>query len=345
MHKNIAAVILAAGEGKRMNSAHPKVCLEVLRKPMLSWVVDACIRFGVAPGRICAVLSKQGQKAAKLLPEGAHIAVQTERRGTGHAVMSALEPIKNWKDCGVAELCILCGDVPLVDERVLASALESHRSSKNLVTVLSAVLPDGAGYGRIIRQNGEATAIVEAADASAEQLEISEINSGIYWMDTKFLIDALPLLTDQNAQGEIYLTDLIGLAKNLGGRAGAFVCPDYESMRGANTREELAALNEIARRRVFKRLYEAGVDIPVTDGVLIGPDVKIGNDTLILAGVQLTGHAAIGPNCIVGPFTTVSDSQIEEGCQIENSRIVQSHIGAGQKIGPYANIVKERVNH
>ena len=338
MPASIAAVILAAGEGKRMNSAHPKVCCEVLRKPMLSWVIDTCSDMGINAAELCVVLAKKPGKAQSLVPQGAFIATQVERRGTGHAVSIAAPFLEQVKNQGVKDVCILSGDVPFADAKTMNLALAQHQNEKRLVTVLSAVLPEGGRYGRMIREDGKLVRIVEAADASPEELSICEINAGIYWINIEFLQKALPSLTDQNAQGEIYLTDLVGLAKIFGGSAGAFVCPNSDSMRGANTRSELADLNAIAQQQVFKRLHEAGVDIPQTDGVLIGPDVKIGRDTVILPGALMTGRVVVGENCIIGPFSAVSDCTINDNCVIKCSHLEGCQIGRGVHIGPFSQI-------
>jgi bifunctional UDP-N-acetylglucosamine pyrophosphorylase/glucosamine-1-phosphate N-acetyltransferase len=335
---SIAAVVLAAGEGKRMNSAHPKVCCEVLRKPMLSWVLDTCSSMGVNTAELCVVLAKEPGKALSLVPQGAFIATQVVRRGTGHAVSTAAPFLEQVRNQGVRDVCILSGDVPFADAKTMNLALAQHRAEKRLVTVLSAVLPEGGRYGRMIRENEQLVRIVEAADATTEELSVREINAGVYWLNIDFLQKALPCLTDQNAQGEIYLTDLVGLANKFGGSAGAFVCPDPNSMRGANTRSELADLNFIARQRVFKKLYDAGVDIPQTDGVLIGPDVTIGRDTVILQSTLITGRVTVGEDCIIGPFATVADCTVNDKCVIEYSHLECCRIGKGVRIGPFSQI-------
>ena len=337
MDLRAAAVVLAAGDGKRMRSARSKVCCEVLSKPMLSWVLDACARFGLADERICAVVSGKDDGVCALLPQGAARAIQSERLGTGHAVRCAEEFLREMQREGVDTVCVLCGDAPFIDERMLQAALEAHRAGDHAVTVLTACLDDPARYGRIVRGEG-GVRIVEAADASPEELAIREINSGLYWFSLSYLLEALPLLRAANAQGEYYLTDLVGMAPSLGRSAGAFCCENADCARGANDRRELAALNEIARRRVFDALYAAGVDIPCTDGVIIGPDVAVGADTRILPGCILTGHTAIGAGCVIGPNTRVIDSAIGDGSVIESSRIEKSAVGRGCRIGPFAQL-------
>jgi len=337
MDLRAAAVVLAAGDGKRMRSARSKVCCEVLSKPMLSWVLDACARFGLPNERVCAVLSGRDDGVRELLPAGVAQAVQAERLGTGHAVRCAENFLRAMQAAGVETVCVLCGDAPLLDETALAQSLEAHRAGGHGVTVLTACPEDPARYGRIVRGEG-GVRIVEAADASPEELAIREINAGLYWFSLPYLLEALPLLQNGNAQGEYYLTDLVGMAPALGRTAGAARCANADCALGANDRRELAALNEIARRRVFDALYAAGVDIPCTDGVLIGPDVTVGADTRILPGCILTGRTAIGAGCVIGPDTQVIDSAIGDGTSADHARIERSTVGKDCRIGPYTQL-------
>ncbi len=338
MENQTAAVILAAGDGKRMRSARSKICCEILMKPMLSWVLDSCRRFGLPERHVCAVLSGLDDGVRELLPPELCTAVQSERLGTGHAVRMAEPFLRKMQEKGIQNVCVLYGDVPFLDETVLTPALELHRREKNAVTVLTAVVSDPARYGRIVRKPGESVRIIEAADASAAELHICEINSGVYWFSLDYLLKALPLLKNDNAQKEYYLTDLVGMAPSLGRTAGAFACPDEKAVLGANSRRELAALNDIARRRVFDALYDAGVDIPCTDGILIGPDVSVGPDTTILPGCILAGSTRVGRSCVIGPNTRVIDSSVGDGCVIDSSRIEKSVVKNGVRIGPFSQL-------
>lgn len=338
MDQRVAAVLLAAGDGKRMKSSHQKVCCELLGKPMLRWVLDACARAQIPAENICAVVSDEPRGVTGLLPEGCRTAVQSERRGTGHAVRMALPFLREMLARGVTSVAVLCGDAPLIDEETLLAALEFHREGRFAVTVLTAKVSDAGRYGRIVRKNGEFSRIVEAADAAPEELLIDEINSGAYWFSTEYLIASLPLLQDKNAQGEYYLTDLVGLAPSLSGKAGAFVCPDARAALGANDRKGLAALNRIAREMILDRLYSEGVDIPISDGVMIGPDAVIGRDTKILPGCLILGRVTIGEGCVIGPNTQITDCEIGDRCIIDSSKLTESRVGAGVRIGPFAQL-------
>lgn len=338
MDQQIAAILLAAGDGKRMNSSHQKVCCELLGKPMLRWVLDACCKAGMKPEDTCVVLSSEPRGVCELLPDGCATAVQAERRGTGHAVRCALPFLQQAAARGIDAVAVLCGDAPLIDEAVLLDSLAFHRKGGFAVTALTANISDPGRYGRIVRENGRFVRIVEAADASEKELAIHEINAGAYWFSIGYLIDALPLLQDTNAQGEYYLTDLVGLASAQGKTAGAFCCPDDRVALGANSRRELAALNRIARDRILDRLYDQGVDIPLSDGVMIGPDVTVGRDTQILPGCQILGNTVIGEGCIIGPNTRIIDCTIGDNCTIDSSRLAESHVGSGVRIGPFAQL-------
>ncbi len=333
-----SVVILAAGDGKRMQSAKQKVCCEVLFKPMLSWVLDACREADIQSGDTCVVVSDDPRGVTELLPAGVCSAVQRERRGTGHAVLCAMDFLKAAEARGVTNVAVLCGDAPFIDAQTLTSALSFHETQQNDVTALTAVLPEPGRYGRIVRQQGRFTRIVEAADASAKERVINEINSGAYWFSISYLIASLPLLGSQNAQSEYYLTDLVGLAVASGRRAGAFVCPNPDIALGANDRRALSELNRVARDMILGRHYDNGVDIPIADGVIIGPDVTIGRDTTILPGTILSGHTVIGAGCVIGPSTRIIDCEVGDGCTVESSRLEKSRIGARVRIGPFAQL-------
>lgn len=333
-----SAVILAAGDGKRMKSSKQKVCCEVLFKPMLSWVLDACKNAGISGDNTCVVVSDSPRGVTELLPTGVYSAIQAERRGTGHAVLCAMDFLKNAAAQGVSHVAVLCGDAPFIDANTLQASLSFHKAQQNDVTVLTAILKEPGQYGRIVRERDYFMRITEAADASEQELLINEINSGAYWFSISYLISSLPLLGSQNAQGEYYLTDLVGLATSSGRHAGAFVCPNPDIALGANDRRSLAALNRIARNAVLDRFYDNGVDIPISDGVIIGPDVIIGRDTAILPGTILLGKTVIGEGCTIGPNSRIIDCKIGEGCTIDSSRLEKSRIGNRVRIGPFAQL-------
>ena len=334
-----AAIILAAGDGKRMKSKDPKVCCEVLFKPMLSWVIDSCRGADISDNDTCIVISDDPRGVTSLISENMHTAVQAERLGTGHAVMCASDFLHDLQARGIKDVAVLCGDAPFVSSEVLKSAHQHHHANGSVVTVITAKLDDAGRYGRIVRdENGSFVKIVEAADATSEQLLINEINSGSYWFSTAFLIEYLPQLQSENAQSEYYLTDMISLAVSAGLKADAYVCEDSSIALGANDRAGLAQLNAVARDVILRRHYANGVNIPISDGVMIGPDVEIGCDTTVLPGTILCGKTKIGESCTVGPNSRIIDCEIGSGCNIDSSRLEQSRVGNGVRIGPFAQL-------
>lgn len=320
MPEQTCAVVLAAGEGKRMKSNHPKVLSEVLFKPMLQWVLDAAEGAGVSS--VCVVAGHLHEQVERYLetaqkPDGpalCHV-LQTERRGTGHAVMMA-EPFLRAQ--GGGHTLVLNGDAPFVSEAVIRAALENHLQNGSAVTVITAELDDPTGYGRIVRDpaNGQVRAIVEHKDADKATLAVREINSGAYWFRTEDLLSILGCLSSDNAQHEYYLTDAVRLLIEQNKRAGAFIAADPDAVLGANDCLQLHSLNEIARGRILRAHMLEGVEIPCTDGVVIGPDVKIGRSTRILPNTILRGTTCVGTDCVVGPCTMLTDRTVPNGTSL-----------------------------
>lgn len=336
------AVILAAGEGKRMKSNRPKVLSPVLFKPMLQWVIDSAQGAGV--GNICVVTGYMHEKVEDYLaglnaaeaahPDVVHV-LQPERRGTGHAVMMATEFLKMHRGGNVL---ILNGDAPFVGPEVIGDALREHTEHGNAVTVISAVLDDPTGYGRIVRdpETHLVRAIVEQKDADPETLAIGEINSGAYWFQVNDLIDILSHIKNNNAQGEYYLTDAVKLLIESGRKADAFTTGDAHTVLGANDCLQLNALNSIAREQILSAHMSAGIEIPCRDGVMIGPDVTIGCDTCILPGTILEGKTTIGSGCVLGPNTYVSDSIIGDNVVLSTVRCKNRKVNTGEAVAPFS---------
>lgn len=327
------AIILAAGDGKRMKSAYPKALCQVLFKPMIRWVTDACRKAGL--DEIYIVAGNHVALLEAAAGPGCGFFLQKERRGTGHAAMMAAQALEDGGDA-----IILYADAPFVSAELISSSYEKHKEHENTVTVVTAHLEDPAGYGRIIRgATGGVAAIVEERDADETQREIHEVNSGVCWFDAAFLKDALPRLSDKgNTQGEYYLTDTIRIAVEEYCKVGGYVSPDRDAILGANDRAGLAKLNEVARGRVIRRHLENGVDIPLCDGIIIGADVTIGQDTCILPGTILKGDTAIANECIIGPNTVLERTAVEEGTEVKSSYATDSSIGKHCKVGPYTQL-------
>ena len=327
------ALILAAGDGKRMKSRHPKVLCEVLFKPMLSWVIDSCRQAEVE--ELCVVVAPDADEVRAVLPAGCRTAEQAEKLGTGHAVMMAADFLEEHRDCSVL---VLCGDAPFVDEKTIRGALQEHREHGHDLTVVAARLEDPTGYGRMIRdENGGLRAIVEQRDADEKTRLIQEVNSGIYWFEAAFLLDALNKLGTDNAQGEYYLTDTVAIAVAEQRPAGIYRAESPDVILGANSRRELARLNEIARRRVIDQQLDRGVNIPFPDSVVICPDTVIGRDTTVLPGCILR-RSRIGEGCQIGPYTMLTGCEVGEGACVEQSTGEESRVAGGARIGPYARL-------
>ena len=327
------ALILAAGDGKRMKSRHPKVLCEVLFKPMLSWVIDSCRQAEVE--ELCVVVAPDADEVRAVLPAGCRTAEQAEKLGTGHAVMMAADFVSVHRECPVR---VLSGVARLVVQTTNRGALQEHRENGHDLTVVAARLEDPTGYGRMIRdENGGLRAIVEQRDADEKTRLIQEVNSGIYWFEAAFLLDALNKLGTDNAQGEYYLTDTVAIAVAEQRPAGIYRAESPDVILGANSRRELARLNEIARRRVIDQQLDRGVNIPFPDSVVICPDTVIGRDTTVLPGCILR-RSRIGEGCQIGPYTMLTGCEVGEGACVEQSTGEESRVAGGARIGPYARL-------
>ncbi|MDD3193211.1 MAG: bifunctional UDP-N-acetylglucosamine diphosphorylase/glucosamine-1-phosphate N-acetyltransferase GlmU [Oscillospiraceae bacterium] len=329
----VCAVVLAAGDGKRMRSARPKVLCEVLFRPMIGWIADTLAECGI--GDVCAVLGAGADQVRAAVPQFSWVE-QRERLGTGHAVMQARAFLEGHRG---GNCVVLCGDAPFVDAKTLREAYRLHKQESAAATLVTAFLPDPTGYGRILRDGqGNVSRIVEQADADEKIRRIQEINAGTYWFSVDFLLDALEQLRADNAQGEYYLTDVIGIAAAQGRRVCGYEAADSRVAMGANDRKGLLRLNELARQAQLERHLDGGVEIICADGVVIQPGVQIGPDTTILPGTILKGNTVIGKNCVLGPNTIIEDSVVGDGCQINACQIEQSRLDENVKIGPYTHV-------
>lgn len=335
---NNCAVILAAGEGTRMKSKKPKALAEVLFKPMIDWVADAAVKGGAED--ICVVTGHGRELLEEHLGGKYQTVVQSERLGTGHAVMQAKAFIEKHIPGNVL---ILSGDAPLMDADTISAALAYHTDNKNAVTVISAKVANPKGYGRIIRDREQKlTKIVEEKEATADEKLIDEVNSSAYWFDASVLLESLDgivAMHDKKGEGkEYYLTDAIEVIMAKGMDAVAFTASSSDVVLGANDRAQLLDLNEIARKKILRQNMVDGVSIPCADGVIIGPEAKIGTDTVILPGTVIKGKTVIGSGCTIGPNSWIEDSEIAEEAVLNNVQCFSSKIGRGTTIGPFVRI-------
>ncbi len=332
--RRVAALILAAGKSTRMKSARPKALHALLGQPLLRWAVDAAQGAGAA--RTVLVVGHQAALVQEAMGPELEYVLQAEQKGTGHAVQMAESLLRDWD----GPLLVLPGDAPLLSDSLLEALLAHHTHSGAAATLLTAVLDDAGAYGRIVRDadTGRVRAIVEARDASPDQLLIREIGTSVYAFDPAALFDALAQITPQNAQGEYYLTDAVAYLATQGRIVEALVSPDADVVRGVNTRPELVELRALMQARIHHAHGLAGVTIldPLTTYIDAG--VKIGLDTTIHPFTLLSGVTDIGQNCEIGPGARISDSRLGDGVSVRDSHVTASEVGDDCRIGPFANL-------
>jgi bifunctional UDP-N-acetylglucosamine pyrophosphorylase/glucosamine-1-phosphate N-acetyltransferase len=322
-----------------MRSSTPKVLHPIAGRPLVEHAVRAAA--GLDPDHLVVVVG-HGRAAVTSHLEGlttaldrkVTTAVQAEQKGTGHAV-----------SCGLAELpgavtgtvLVTYGDVPLLETATLTALLAAHALSGDAVTVLTAIVPDPAGYGRIVRdESGGVTSIVEHKDASPSELAITEINSGIYAFDAEVLLNGLSRLDSKNSQGELYLTDVLGIARSDGRGVGALVCDDVWQVEGVNDRLQLSRLGAELNRRLTEQWMRAGVSMVDPASVWLDAGVTLARDVVIEPSVQLRGSTSVGEGAIIGPDTTLTNVTVAEGAKVIRTHGSDSAIGAGASVGPFA---------
>lgn len=333
MSSNNCVMILAGGNGNRIKSEMPKPMLTVLDEPMIDWVITACKRSSLT--ELCVVSGYKNECIEDYICGKYPIFLQKERKGTGHAVMMAADFLKEHIESNVL---VLCGDAPFIDEETINNALTLHSERDNAVTVITSIMEDSHGYGRIVRGKSGISAIVEEKDATDEQKKIKEINSGAYWFKVEALLDALEKITPNNSQGEYYLTDTVFILLNNGLRADAYISPNPEVVLGANDKKDLLMLNTIARKHIIDRHIENGVEFSCTDGIIIGRNVKIGAGTAILPGTILRGNTLISESCVIGPNCLIDDCIIGYRSRLNYVQAYQSSIGDDVTVGPFVHI-------
>lgn len=329
----LAAVILAAGKGTRMKSQLPKVMHRVGGRPMVEHVLLSVKKVGAQ--KTVLVLGHQGELIANLVGDRSEIAYQYEQLGTAHALMQTQGLLGNYK----GDILVLCGDTPLVRPETLNELYRQHIKQGNSATVLTAILSDPQGYGRIIRNTeGGLEKIVEQKDGKPAELAVKEINTGIYCFCSNGLFEALAAVDANNAQGEYYLTDIIQYYAREGKKVGAVVVDDPEEISGINDRIQLAAVEGLLRRRILERLMLTGVTVVDPISTFIDDSVEIGPDSVIYPYTFIEGKSKIGENCIIGPSARVVNSSIGSGVTVQNSIILESSVADGCNIGPFAYI-------
>jgi bifunctional UDP-N-acetylglucosamine pyrophosphorylase / glucosamine-1-phosphate N-acetyltransferase len=334
---NITAIVLAAGQGTRMKSSKPKVLHEILGRPMLAYLIETLKRVGVAD--IVLVVGHQAEQVEEAYRDyGVRFVVQEPQLGTGHAAQVAWPAIP----AGAQTVMVLCGDAPLISGASIRALHRLHDQSGAAITVQTIELADGAHYGRVVREgHGQVAEIVQAKDAKdrPEILAIREINTGAYCFAAPFLAENLPLLTPSPVTKEIYITDLIQLAREQGRGVEALVDPDRDNLLGINSRAELAAATQTVKRTINARHLDQGVTLIDPESTYIESGVVIGRDTIIYPNVYLQGGTVIGENCVIEATVKIVDSTLENDVHIKMGCVItQSRLGAGADMGPFAHL-------
>lgn len=326
------SIILAAGQGTRMKSSTSKVLHQIFHKPLVYYPIEAAKYAGAE--KVCLVVGHKAEEVMETFGDSVEYALQKEQLGTGHAVMQALDFIGD-----EGEVLILYGDTPLITAETIEKMLAFHRKKKNAVTVLSAIVDNPTGYGRIVRDESKHfVKIVEQKDATDEEKRIGEINGGMYVFEAAHLKSALSKITNNNKQKEYYLTDTIEILLQEGYNVDAIAIMNPDDILGVNSREQLADATTIMKKRINKKHMENGVTLIDPQNTYIDPSVVIGQDTIIEPGCIIQGTTSIGENCIIGYNTKIKDCQIADHVAIETSVLVESKVEQGTHIGPFAYI-------
>lgn len=326
-----SAIILAAGSGTRMKSAKPKVAHELLGKPLVRWVVDAAREAGV--GTVISVLGQGIDVVRPLVEQDTQVVVQQQRNGTADAVNSAREACEGM----TGSLLVLSGDCPLIRPETIASLARAREEADAAVAVLTMEAENPFGYGRIIRDaQGQVECIVEQKDCTPEQAAVTECNSGFYCFDAQYLFDALNRVSNENAQGEFYLTDVIGIARADGRSVVALRAEDPEECLGINTRLQLSVAAKVMQRRMNTAFMLAGVTMLDPETVWIGPGVTIEQDVELLPQTMLMGKTSIASGSVIGPNTRLTDTVVGHDCVLDETVAVEAVIEDGCHCGPRA---------
>lgn len=328
---------MAAGKGTRLKSGHPKVLHEAGGKPLLAHVIAAAIRI-VPPKDVYAIIGHEADRVREAVSgTGINFVLQQEQRGTGHALMTARQALAPYDT-----VIVLSGDAPLITSETIARLRDFQASQKAAMTILTAVLPDPTGYGRVLRKPGKSAdvlAIVEQKSATAKQQQVREINSGFYAFAVKPLLAHIDELKPENAHRELYLTDMAAILAKSRERVVAIQAASPHEVLGVNTRVELAEIDQHLRMNKCRQLMAAGVTIYFPETCVIDADVEVGADTVIEPFVRLLGSTRIGDEVRIASYSVIDSCEIADraliqtGCVLEHSQVM-----AGASLGPYSHL-------
>ncbi len=369
--RGLAAIVMAAGVGKRMKSKLAKVLHPVAGRPMVLYAVELADR--LAGAGVAVVVGYQGAQVKAAIEERwaarsglaglrggakreqgltAHVknraqppamlvAEQKEQLGTGHAVMQARAAFARARGGPASTYVILNGDTPLLTEGTVRSLLKLHEAERAAVTLLTTVLDDPSGYGRVVRdeEDRRVLRIVEDRDATPAEARLHEINVGTYAVDGSFLFEALDKLEPQNEQKEYYLTDIVGLAVERGLRVSAMVARDANECLGINTRQQLAMAEAVVRRQLCAKWMEAGVTLRDPATTCLDADVEIGKDTVLHPHVTLEGKTRIGEDCVIRSHSRITDSLLGHRVVVQDSCVIrEARLDDDSTVGPFAHL-------
>ena len=325
-------VILAAGEGTRMKSSTPKVLHPISGRSLVGHVINAVDTLSPKQVRVVVGAGRE-QVEAHLLEIAPHVTTvfQEKRGGTGHATQLALDGLK-----ATGTILVLAGDTPMLTGDSLQQLLDHHHEGGFTASVLTAEHPDPTGYGRIIRGDDDSLLrIVEERDADDIQREIFEVNSGVYAFDSAKLANAIGKLTSNNSQGELYLTDVIEILRNEGGKIAAVLIDDFIEILGVNDRVQLAETAALLRDRINEELMRAGVTIVDPLSTWVDSTATVANDVVLMPGTAISGNTTVATGSIIGPRSTLVDCTVGSGARVIESRATEAIIGEGANVGPY----------
>lgn len=329
----VAAVILAAGEGTRMNSSRPKVLHPVGGSPMILWSVQKARASGAE--EVVLVVGEGAEAVKGTVGDDVRYVFQEEQLGTGHATLQAHEALAGRAD----SVLVLYGDMPTLRTETLQRLIRHHEERQPTVTMLSVTSEDSMGFGRVVRDEaGKVREIVEEAVAGPEILAIEELNCGVYCFDAPWLWERLPDVPVTEPKGEYYLTDMIGLAVENGRSVEAVTISDVEEVQGINTRVHLARAEGILRQRINEEVMLSGVTLIAPASTYIEADVRVGRDTVILPNTHLQGETVIGEECVIGPNTIVRDTRMGDRCKITASVLEEAVLEDDVDIGPFGHL-------
>ena len=334
----LVGLILAAGKGTRMKSKLPKVLHKVAGKAMVERVLEAAQSVGAQ--RNVVIVGFGGDDVKAYLGDRAEYVTQLEQKGTGHAVQQAESVLGNHDGL----ILLLCGDTPLVTQETLEQLLAHHKETGAAATVLTAYMDNPYGYGRIIRNDAKSVErIVEEKDGKLDELKVHEVNTGMYIFDSKELWPCLEQLSDVNAQGELYITDVVSILVRAGKTVSAYMTMDSDESLGGNSRLQLAQAELILRNRTNLALMEAGVTLVDPHSTYIAPEVVVGTDTIIYPNTTLEGNTVVGTNNILGPNTRLSNVTVGDNNHIHDSYAHDCEIKNDTVIGPFVHLRPDTV--